>query len=112
MEQLRWFKPDGNVADAAYFNDANSHALAWRYDGTEFGDSASSIYVAYNGWSGDVDFVPPWPGNGKSWYRVTDTAAWNDGANTFVAPGSEVLIGGEWTHYLLRARSGLLLIAK
>ena len=21
MEQLRWFKPDGNVADASYFND-------------------------------------------------------------------------------------------
>ena len=65
MEQLRWFKPDGNVADSAYFNDGNNHALAWRYDGTEFADPSSAIYVAYNGWSGDVDFTLPWPGNGK-----------------------------------------------
>src|SRR5262249_38919115 len=28
MEQLRWFKPDGSVADATYFNDGNNHALA------------------------------------------------------------------------------------
>jgi len=112
MEQLRWFKPDGNVADGTYFGNANNHALAWRYDGTELGDSASSIYVAYNGWSGDVDFVLPWPGNGKSWYRVTDTSTWNEGANTFVTPGNEAFIGGEWTHYMLRGRAVLLLIAK
>jgi isoamylase len=112
MEQLRWFKPDGNVADSTYFNDGNNHALAWRYDGTEFGDPASSLYVAYNGWSGDVDFVLPWPGNGQSWYRVTDTSTWNEGPNTFVAPGSEAFIGGEFTHYTVHARAVLLLIAK
>jgi glycogen operon protein len=50
MEQLRWFKPNGQVADAAYFNDAASHAIGWRIDGSEFGDSASAIYVAYNAW--------------------------------------------------------------
>ncbi|UUZ50798.1 hypothetical protein LP420_14715 [Massilia sp. B-10] len=32
MEQLRWFKPDGGVADATYFNNAANHALAWRID--------------------------------------------------------------------------------
>jgi isoamylase len=113
MEQLRWFKPDGNVADAAYFNDANSHALAWRYDATEFGDATTSaIYVAYNGWSGQVDFTLPWPGNGKSWYRVTDTSTWNEGPNTWVSPGSEAFIGGEWTHYVLHGRAMLVLIAK
>jgi len=112
MEQLRWFKPDGSVADGAYFGNANNHALAWRYDGTEFGDSAASIYVAYNGWSGDVDFVLPWPGNGRNWYRVTDTSTWNEGANTFVTPGNEAFIGGEWTHYTVRGRAVLLLIAK
>jgi glycogen operon protein len=112
MEQLRWFKPDGGVADASYFNSSSNHAIAWRIDGSEFGDSASAIYVAYNGWSGQVNFTLPWPGNGKSWYRVTDTATWNDGANTVVTPGSEAFIGGENTVYGLEARSMLLLIAK
>ena len=40
MEQLRWFKPDGAQADAGYFNNANNHAIAWRIDGSEFGDTA------------------------------------------------------------------------
>ena len=112
MEQLRWFKPDGNVADSTYFNDGNNHALAWRYDGTELGDPSSAIYVAYNGWSGDVDFTLPWPGNGKSWYRVTDTSTWNEGPNTWVSPGSEAFIGGEWTHYVLHGRAVMVLIAR
>jgi isoamylase len=109
---LRWFKPDGGVADAAYFNSSSNHAIAWRIDGSEFGDSASAIYVAYNGWSGNVNFSLPWPGTGKQWYRVTDTATWNEGANTVANPGSEALIGGEWTMYGLEARSMLVLIAK
>lgn len=112
MEQLRWFKPNGTQADTAYFNDANNHAIAWRIDGSEFGDGASALYIAYNGWSGSVNFTLPWPGTGKQWYRVTDTATWNEGANTVVTPGSETLIGGENTVYGLEARSVLLLIAK
>ncbi|MBN8428229.1 MAG: glycogen-debranching protein [Xanthomonadales bacterium] len=112
MEQLRWFKPDGGVADTAYFTNPSNHAIAWRIDGSEFGDSASAIYVAYNGWSGSVNFSLPWPGAGKSWYRVTDTATWNDGANAVVLPGSESYIGGEWTTYGMEARSLLVLIAK
>lgn len=112
MEQLRWFKPDGGVADATYFNSGGNHAIAWRIDGSEFGDSASAIYVAYNGWSGNVNFSLPWPGSGKQWYRVTDTATWNEGANTVANPGSEALIGGEWTVYGLEARSMLVLIAR
>lgn len=112
MEQLRWFKPDGGVADAAYFNSSSNHAIAWRVDGSEFGDSASAIYVAYNGWSGSVNFSLPWPGAGKQWYRVTDTATWNEGANTVANPGNEALIGGEWTVYGLEARSMLVLVAK
>ncbi len=112
MEQLRWFKPDGGVADSAYFSSTSNHAIAWRIDGTEFGDTASAIYVAYNGWSGNVNFTLPWPGTGKQWYRVTDTATWNEGANTVVSPGSETLIGGEYTVYGLQGRSLMVLIAK
>jgi len=112
MEQLRWFKPDGAQADAAYFNSSSNHAIAWRIDGTEFGDSASAIYIAYNAWSGNVNFSLPWPGTGKNWYRVTDTATWNEGPNAVNLPGSEAWIGGEGTVYGVQGRSLLLLIAK
>ena len=112
MEQLRWFTPAGTVPDAAYWNNPGNHAIAWRIDGTELGDPASAIYVAYNGWSGDVTFTLPWPGPGRSWYRVTDTSAWAEGPDQFAAPGTEAFIGGEWTSYLLRGRGVLLLIAR
>jgi isoamylase len=97
MEQLRWFKPDGGVADAAYFTKHQQprHRLAHRRQRVR--RPASAIYVAYNGWSGLVNFSLPWPGTGKNWYRVTDTATWNAGANTAALPGSEAFIGGEWT---------------
>jgi isoamylase len=112
MEQLRWFKPDGFVPDAAYWANVSNHAIAWRIDGTEFSDSASAIYVAYNGWSGSVTFTLPWPGTGKQWYRVTDTSNWAEGASQVATPGSETLIGGEWTTYGLNPRGVLVLIAK
>ncbi|HLM44267.1 MAG TPA: alpha-amylase family glycosyl hydrolase, partial [Myxococcaceae bacterium] len=86
MEQLRWFQPNGAVADSTYMGNSANHALAWRIDGTEFGDTASAIYVAYNGWSGSVNFSLPWPGTGKSWYRVTDTCPWAEGGSQVAAP--------------------------
>jgi isoamylase len=112
MEQLRWFKNDGAVADAGYFNDGNNHALAFRIDGTEFGDPASAIYIAYNGWSAAVDFTLPWPFNGKNWFRVTDTCPFAEGAGQVAAPGSEALIGGEGAHYGVCGRGLVVLIAK
>ena len=81
-------------------------------DGTEFGDPASAIYVAYNGWSGAVNFVLPWPGTGKSWYRVTDTCSWAEGANQVASPGAEAFIGGEFTNYSVCGRGLITLMAK
>jgi glycogen operon protein len=112
MEQLRWFKPNGAVADAAYFNDTANHAIAWRIDGSEFGDSASAIYVAHNAWSAQVNFTLPWPGSGKSWYRVTDTCTWAEGASQVRTPGMEDAVGGENTSYGVCGRGTLVLIAK
>ena len=112
MPQLQWYAPNGTVADQTYWNDSGNHAIAWEIDGTEFGDPASAIYVAYNGWSGAVNFTLPPPGNGKSWYRVTDTCNWADGPDTAAAPGSESLVGGQGANYGLCARALLLLIAK
>jgi len=112
MEQLRWFKPDGSVPDGSYFDAPNNHAIAWRIDGSEFGDSAAVIFVAYNAWSGDVNFSLPWPGANLKWYRVTDTCPWAEGAGQVRSPGSEDLVGDEGTNYSLCGRSVLLLIAK
>ncbi|HEY0095353.1 MAG TPA: glycogen-debranching protein, partial [Archangium sp.] len=112
MEQMRWFQPSGAVADSAYMTNAGNHSLAYRIDGTEFGDTASALYVAYNGWSGAVNFNLPWPGTGKSWYRVTDTCNWAEGPSQVAAPGAEALLGGENYLYGLCGRGLLMLIAR
>ncbi len=112
LEQFRWFKPDGSVADSNYFNDGNNHAIAYRIDSSEFNETTSAIYVAYNGWSDNVNFTLPWPGHGKNWYRVTDTSNWNEGANTVKSSGNEDFVGGEYTSYGLNGRAILVLIAK
>lgn len=112
LGQLTWFTPAGSSPDGAYWGDANNHAIGWRIDGTELGDPASAIYVAYNGWSGDVNFILPSPGAGKNWYRVTDTSNWAEGPDQVAQPGSEAYLGGQGTTYLLRGRAVLLLVAR
>ncbi|MEU4218316.1 isoamylase [Actinoplanes sp. NPDC026623] len=112
LGQLTWFTPAGTTPDAAYWADPNNHALAWRIDGSELGDAAPGIYVAYNGWSADVTFSLPAPPAGRQWYRVTDTSAWAEGPGQVATPGTEALLGGAGTGYALRARGLLLLVAK
>ncbi|MEU2431880.1 isoamylase [Streptomyces sp. NPDC007861] len=112
MGQLNWFTPAGSAPDGTYWSNPNNHALGWRIDGTELGDSSSALYVGYNGWSGDVDFTLPSPGAGKNWYRVTDTSTWAEGVDQVAQPGSEAFIGGAGTVYRLHGRATLLLIAK
>jgi glycogen operon protein len=114
MEQHRWLLPSpaNAVPDSSYWNNPANHAIAFRVDGSELGDPASAIYVAYNGWSGPVDFDLPWPGSGKSWYRVTDTANWAEGPDQVRAPGAEDFVGGEHYRYTLHGRAVLILIAR
>lgn len=112
LAQLSWFTPAGVAPDGSYWGNGNNHALAWRYDGTELGDSAAALYVAYNGWSGDVTFSLPAPPAGKTWYRVTDTSTWAEGAGQVALPGQEAFIGGQGTGYVLHGRAVLVLIAK
>ncbi len=113
MEQMRWFTPAGFPPDGGYWQSPNNHALAWRIDGTEFGDPAAAIYVAYNGWQGPVDFALPWPGQqAGGWYRVTDTCDWAEGPDQVRRDGQEDYVGGEWSTYRLCGRGLLVLIAK
>jgi isoamylase len=109
--QVVWYEPSGAVATSSYWNNTSNYAIAYTVDGASFGDS-NSMYIAYNGWSGSVTFTLPPPPTGTNWYRVTDTCNWNDGANTFVTPGNETLIGGGGTTYGQCGQSLLLLISK
>ena len=110
--QLSWWTPAGTTPDAAYFNNGSNHAIAYQFNGSLLSDTYSSIYVAYNGWSGSVNFTLPSPGTGLNWYRVTDTCGWAEGPNQVRSPGSEDSIGGQGLVYGLCGRGLLLLIAK
>jgi isoamylase len=110
--QLAWWTPAGTTPDATYFNSGSNHAIAYQFNGSALGDSYSSIYVAYNGWSGNVNFVLPSPNKGANWYRVTDTCGWAEGPKQVRAPGAEESIGGQGYEYRLCGRGLLLLIAK
>jgi glycogen operon protein len=110
--QLTWWTPAGTTPDATYFNSSSNHAVAYQFNGSALNDGYSSIYVAYNGWSADVDFTLPSPGNGTNWYRVTDTCGWAEGPNQVRAPGAEDLMGGQGFVYSICGRGLLLLIAK
>lgn len=110
--QLLWWTPAGTTADATYFNNGINHSIAYQLIGSKLGDSYASIYVAYNGWSGSVNFMLPSPGNGTSWYRVTDTCSWAEGAQQVRSPGAEDSIGGQGSTYVLCGRGLVLLIAK
>jgi glycogen operon protein len=103
IADVSWWTPAGTTPDATYFNSADNHAIAWQLN---------SIYVAYNGWSGNVSFTLPSPENGANWYRVTDTCGWAEGPNQVRAPGAEDLIGGTGYVYDVCGRGLLLLIAK
>jgi isoamylase len=109
--EVVWYEPNGAVADSAYWNNTSNHSIAYTIKGTDFGD-ANSMYIAYNGWSGSVTFTLPAPPTGTSWYRVTDTCNWADGANTFVTPGNETFLGSAGYNYSQCGQSLLLLISK
>ena len=111
-QQLQWFRPDGGPADTGYFTDGTNHAIAWLLNGKALGDTASSLYVAYNSWKDEVDFTLPPLTGGSRWVRVTDTSAWNESMDTVCQPGVETLIGAGGTHYGLQGRALAVLIAK
>ena len=108
--EVQWFRPDGGLADATYFDNPDNHAIAWMINSGDFGDPAAAIYAAYNAWSGDVTFQVPSPPPGKKWFRAMDTAPWMESASNFSPAGSEEALGAP--DYKLGARAVLLLIAR
>ncbi len=110
LRDIQWLTDQAVEASGAYMDNPNNHFLAFRVDGAPAGDSAASIYVAYNGWSGVVTADLPAPRPGKAWYRVADTAPWMEARGNFTDPGAEDLL--TVTSYDLAGRSLLLLIER
>jgi isoamylase len=73
LKDITWIRDNGVEAEQDYLGNSANHFIAFRLDGTESGDSATSIYVAYNGWKDDI--VATLPGNlpGNHWNLAADT---------------------------------------
>ena len=110
VKDIAWFRDDGNEADPGYMDDKDRHFLGYRIDGTESGDSASSIYVGYNGWQDSVEITLPSAMTGRTWFRVADTAAWMENDGNCREAGQEDPLTA--AHYKMDRRSVLLLIEK
>jgi glycogen operon protein len=99
MEQHRLVQAGRHGAGLHLLQHRQQPRLAFRVDGTEFGDPASAIYVAYNGWF--------WPGGlsgcrGRARARAVGTLGdghlhWAEGPSQVASPGSETFLGGERT---------------
>jgi isoamylase len=110
LKDITWYRDDGNEADGGYMGDASRHFLAWRIDAQAAGESVRSIYIAYNGWSGNVTATLPAPAAGKAWFRAGDTSAFDEGSGNFREPGAEDLMAG--STYTLNPRSVLILVER
>ncbi|MBS1118230.1 MAG: isoamylase [Deltaproteobacteria bacterium] len=108
--QVAWSDDAGNVASAAYLDDAAKPVLAWRLDGAALGDPSPALYVAYNRGAQGIAVVLPAPPAGTSWYRVADTGAWMEPQANIAPPGTEARMGT--ARYDLEGRSLALFVAR
>jgi len=101
VADVTWLDATGAVANAAYLADASNSFLAFRLDGTEALDSASSIYVAYN--ASYMTQAVTLPAPLASWHVAADTGAVL-ATGSYVAPsGSEPAYAGPT--YMMTGRS-------
>jgi len=123
MAPLDWFGSDGSYRTTYSGSDfwqatpaspdatGQNRTLVWRYDGSQLG-GGDLILVLYNAEPTLRTFTLPWTGPSKTaWYRVTDTASWDEGPNQF-DPTAATRIGGQGSTYGVNPRSLVLLIAK
>ena len=110
LKDLTWLKNDANEIDQTYFANPDNHFLAYRIDGSEFGDSVTSLYVAYNGWIDPVPATLPANLPGKNWFQVADSSAAAESWGNIHALGHETLL--PIPRYSVSGRSLLLLIER
>ncbi len=75
LKDVTWIRDNGQEADAGYLDNNQNHFIAFRLDGTETGDSSTSIFVAYNGYFADIPVTLPPNLSGNHWYLFADTAS-------------------------------------
>jgi isoamylase len=115
LKDLTWYVDSGAEADGAYFANPNNHFLAYRIDatelgGTEPGDPAASVYVAYNSWFNPVVATLPLNLSDKRWHVVADTSAAAEAWGNIHRAGREVKLDAQ--QYTVAARSLVLFIEK
>jgi glycogen operon protein len=110
LKDLAWYFDSGAEVSAEYFANPSNRFLAFRIDGTEFGDSVTSIYVAYNGWTDPINVAIPLLIAGNAWYVVADTSAASEPWGNIHAAGQEAVLSGG--HYLVSGRSLVVLLER
>jgi isoamylase len=110
LKDVTWYAPTGGEASSTYFSDPNANFLAWRVDGTEAGDPARSVFVAYNQGTSPVVAMLPGPAAGFHWYQLGDTSAAMVASGYFAAPGTESVWGSGT--YTVAPRSVAILVER
>jgi glycogen operon protein len=105
--QVTWRDDQGNVASGAYLDDATRPVLGWQLAGAALGDAP--IYVVYNRGAQPIAVTLP-PPPATAWYRVVDTAAWNEPQFNVSLPGTEHRM--QQARYDLAGRSLAVFLAR
>lgn len=109
LKDITWLKEDAKEADVSYLNTTYNNFLGFRIDGSEFNDSASSIYTVLNKGDNDIEMVLPKNLPGKNWYLVADTSEFSEIKGNFAKEGDEIPID---TEYVSLPRSIMVFIEK
>jgi isoamylase len=110
LKDLTWYFDSGAEVSQDYFANPDNHFLAYRLDGTQFGDPSPSIYVAYNGWSQSIVVNVPAPLPGNNWFLVTDTSSSAEVWGNIHPAGQEAQL--TTTQYTIQSRSIFVLIER
>lgn len=109
LKDVTWVMANGKEAYGKYFDDANNTFLGMRIDGTEYNDSAASVYTAINKGDGDIEINLPKNLDGKKWYLVADTSDRSEISGNFVPQGEEIPVKDK---YCSKSRSIMIFIEK
>lgn len=110
LKDVTWLTDKAKEADGAYLDASCNNFLGFRIDGTEFGDTAASIYTVMNKGDGSIEMKLPKNLPGKQWYLAADTSEHSEIKGNFAKNGSEILIEDE--NYEASPRSMMVFIEK
>lgn len=109
LKDVTWLMADGREADGRYLDNPSNSFLGVRIDGSEYGDSAASIYTGINKADGEIEITLPKNLDGKKWYLAADTSEKSPIIGGFATEGEEIPAG---TKFKIAGRSTILFIEK